>query len=73
MAAKIVNLANPDENETLCVTVEEAEQTLAEMIEKLQSQGYRIEMRHDSGEDYPKYAVYDHGDAWIGLYTIELQ
>jgi biotin operon repressor len=73
MAVRIVNLANPDEAETLCATVDEAEATLAEMIERLESQGYRIEIRHDSGEDYPQYAVYDHSDAWVGLYTIELQ
>ncbi len=34
MAAKIVNLANPDENETLCATVEEARETLAAMVER---------------------------------------
>ncbi len=73
MAAKIVNLANPDEDETLCATVGEAEATLTEMIERLQSQGYRIEIRQETGEDYPQYAVYDHSDAWIALYTIELQ
>ena len=42
MAAKIVNLANPDEHETFCATVEEAEQTLAAMIERIKSQGYRV-------------------------------
>ncbi len=41
MAAKIVNLANPDEDETLCATVEEAEQTLSAMVERFESQGYR--------------------------------
>ena len=73
MAAKIVNLASPDEAETLCATVKEAEQTLAARVEKFESQGYRVEIRDDSGENYPQYAVYDHSDAWIGLYTIELQ
>ncbi len=73
MIAKIVNLANPDEDETLCATVEEAEQTLAAMVERFESQAYRVEKRDDSGENYPQYAVYDHSDAWIGLYTIELQ
>jgi len=29
MAAKIVNLADPDEGETLCASVEDAEQALA--------------------------------------------
>ena len=73
MAAKIVNLANPDEDETLCATVEEARETLDAMIERFKSQGYRVEIKDDSGEDYPQYAVYDHSDAWVGLYTIELQ
>ncbi len=73
MAAKIVNLANPDEDETLCATAEEAEYILAVMVEKFKSQGYRVDEPHLPDEDYPQYAVYDHSDAWIGLYTIELQ
>ncbi len=32
MAAKLVNLANPDEAEMICATAEEAEQTLAAML-----------------------------------------
>ncbi len=73
MAAKIVNLADTDEDETLCATVEEAEQTLSSMVERFESQGYRVEKRDDSGENYPQYAVYNLHDAWVGLYTIELQ
>ena len=42
MAARIVNLADPDEGETLCATVEDAEQALAAMVEKFKSQGYRV-------------------------------
>ena len=72
MAAKIVNLADPDEVETLCATVEEAEQTLAEMVDRFKSQGYRINEQHLPDEPYPQYAVYDHGDTWIGTYTIIL-
>ncbi len=73
MAAKIVNLANPDEDETSCATVEEARETLAAMIEKFKSQGYRIDEQHIPDEDSPQYAVYDRDDAWIGTYTIEPQ
>ena len=73
MAAKIVNLADPDEDETLCATVEEARETLAAMIERFKLQGYRVNEQHSPDEDYPQYAVYDHSDAWIGTYTIELQ
>ena len=73
MAAKIVNLADPDEDETLCETVEEARETLAAMIERFKLQGYRVNEQHSPDEDYPQYAVYDHSDAWIGTYTIELQ
>ncbi len=73
MSARIVNLANPDEDETLCATAEEAEQTLAAMVEKFKSQGYRVVEQHLPAEDYPQYAVYDHSDAWIGTYTIFLQ
>ncbi len=73
MAAKIVNLVDPDEAESLYPTVEEAEQALAQMIERFESQGRRVEKRQNVDEDYPQYAVYDISDAWIGLYTIELQ
>ncbi len=72
MAAKIVNLADPDEGETLCATVEEAEQALAAMVERFKSQGYRVDEQHLPDEDYPQYKVYDRNDAWIGTYTIFL-
>jgi hypothetical protein len=72
MSAKIVNLLDPDEGGTLYATVEEADTALAEMIDKFKTQGYRISRQHLSGEDYPQYAVYDHGDDWIGTYTIVL-
>ncbi len=70
MAARILNLANLDEDETLCATVEEAEQTLAAMVERFKSQGYRVDEQHLANEDYPQYTVYDRNDAWIGTYTI---
>ncbi len=73
MAAKIVNLINPDEDETLCATVEEAVATLAAMVEKFNSQGYRVDEQHLAGEEYTQYAVYDRSDRWIGTYTINLQ
>ncbi len=73
MTAKIVNLANPDEAETLCATVEEAMATLSAMVEKFKSQGYRVDEQHLPNEDYPQYTVYDRNDAWIGTYTIFLQ
>ena len=73
MAARIVNLANPDEDETLCATVEEARETLAAMVERFKLQGYRIDEQHMPDEEYPHYAVYDRDDAWIGTYTIEPQ
>ena len=73
MAAKIVNLADPDEGETLCASVEDAEQALAAMVERFKSQGYRIDEQHLPDQDYPQFAVYDHGDAWIGTYTIILE
>ena len=73
MAAKIVNLAYPDEDETLCATVEEASETLAVMVERFKSQGYRVGEQHIPDEDYPQYAIYDGNDSWIGTYTIILQ
>ncbi len=72
MAAKIVTLVNPDENETLCATVEEAEQALAAMVERFKSQGYRVDKRRFPNEDYPQYTVSDRNDAWIGTSTIFL-
>ncbi len=73
MAAKIVNMANPDEDESLCATVEEARETLPVMVERFKSQGYRVDEQHLPNEDYPQYTVYDRDDAWIGSYTIFLQ
>ena len=52
---------------------EEAKETLAAMVERYESQGYRIAVQHLPDADYPQYAVYDHGDSWIGTYTIILQ
>ncbi len=72
MAVRIVNLADPDEGETLCATVEDAEQSLAAMVERFKLQGYRIAEQHLADADYPQYAIYDHADAWIGTYTIIL-
>ncbi len=73
MAAKIVNLANPDVGETLCVSVEDAEQALAAMVERFKSQGYRIHEQRLPDEDYPQYKVIDLDDAWVGTYTIILE
>ncbi len=73
MAAKIVNLANPDEGETLCANIEDAEQALAAMVERFKSQGYRIEEQRLPDEDYPQYKVVDLDDAWVGTYTIILE
>jgi hypothetical protein len=72
MAARIVNLADPDESATLCASIEDAEQALAAMVERFKSQGYRIAEQHLADADYPQYAIYDHADAWIGTYTIIL-
>lgn len=72
MAAKIVNLINPDEGETLCATVEEARETLAAMVERYKSQDYKVDEQHMPDEDYPQYKVIDVDDAWVGTYTIIL-
>ncbi len=72
MAARIVNLADPDESATLCATVEEAKETLAAMVERYESQGYRIAEQHLPDEEYPQYKVIDFDDAWVGTYTIIL-
>ncbi len=72
MAAKIVNLADPDESATLCATVEEARETLAAMLERYKSQGYRIDEQHLPDEDYPQYKVINFDDAWVRTYTIIL-
>ena len=72
MAAKIVNMANPDREKIFCATVEEARETLAAIVERFRSQGYKVDEQHSRDEDYlyPQYAVYDYSDGWIGTYTI---
>ncbi len=45
MAAKIVNLADPDEGETLYASLEDAEQALAAMVERFKTHGARGETR----------------------------
>ncbi len=73
MSAKIVNLADPDEAEKLCASVEEAGQTLELMTEKFRSQGYTVTEEQIPDADYPQYKVIDPDDAWVGTYTIILQ
>ena len=72
MAARIVNMANLNNDETLCATVEEARGTLAAMVERFRLQGYKVDEQHSPDEDYlyPQYAVSDDSDGWIGTYTI---
>ena len=53
--------------------MEEARETLAVMVERFKSQGYRVGEQHMPDEDYPQYAIYDGNDSWIGTYTIILQ
>lgn len=57
MAAKIVNLVNQDEDETLCATVEETRATLGAMVERFKSQGYRVDEQHLPTEDYPVHGI----------------
>jgi hypothetical protein len=73
MAARIVNLADPDEGEKVCATVEDAEQALAAMVERFKSQGCRIDEQRLPDEDYPQYKVVDVDDEWVGTYTIVLE
>ena len=72
MAARIVNMANPDKDKTLCATVAEARETLAAMVERFKSQGSKVDEQHSPDEVYlyPRYAVSDDSDGWIGTYTI---
>ena len=53
--------------------MEEAKQSLAAMIERFKSQGYRVDEQHIPDDEYPQYAVYDRNDGWIATYTIILQ
>ena len=72
MAARIVDLAKPDDEGTLYESVEEAEQTLASMTKKFRSQGYTVTEQQIPDEDYPQYKITDFDDAWVGTYTIIL-
>ena len=73
MAARIIDLADPDASGTLYGSVEESEQALESMTEKFRSQGYTVTEEQIPGEDYPQYKVIDPDDAWVGTYTIILQ
>ena len=73
MAARIVDLADPDDSGILYGSVEEAEQALAKKTEKFRSQGYTVTEQQISDQDYPQYKVIDPDDAWVGTYTIILQ
>ncbi len=73
MAARIIDLADPDASGTLYGSVEEAEQALESMTEKFRSQGHTVTEEQIPGEDYPQYKVIDPDDAWVGTYTIILQ
>ncbi len=73
MAARIVDLADPDDSGTLYGSVEEAEQTLESMTEKFRSQGYTVTEQRNPDEAHPQYKVTDFDDAWVGTYTVILQ
>ncbi len=73
MAAKIVDLTNPDASGTLYASVEEAEQALALKTKKFRSQGYTVTEQQIPDQDYAQYKVTDIDDAWVGTYTIILQ
>lgn len=72
MAARIVDLVNPDEDGTLYASVNEAEEALSSMVERFRSQGYTVTEQQLPNEDYPQYKVVDSNDAWVGTYTIAL-
>ena len=72
MAARIIDLADPDASGTLCESVEEAEQALESMTNKFRSQGYTVTEERIPNEDFPQYKVIDPGDEWVGTYTITL-
>jgi hypothetical protein len=73
MAARIVNLTNPDYDGTQYGSVEEAEQALALLTKKFRSQGYTVTEQRNPDEAHPQYKVTDFDDAWVGTYTIMLQ
>jgi hypothetical protein len=73
MAARIVNLTNPDYDGTQYGSVEEAEQALALLTKKFRSQGYTVTEQQLTDEDYSQYKVTDFDDAWVGTYTVMLQ
>ncbi len=73
MAARIVDLADPDASGTLYGTVEEATQALESMVEKFRSQGYTVTEQTLPDEDHAQYKVADDSDEWIGTYTIILE
>ena len=67
---RIIDLANPDAEGTLCVSTGEAEQKLEAMLDGFRARNYQIEEEEVPGEEYSRHVVND-GDQWIGTFTIE--
>ena len=72
MAARIVNLADPDDDGALCASEDEARQALETMIERFELQGYTGTEQKLADENEAQYKVDDPDDAWIATYTIIL-
>ena len=70
MAARLVNLADPDDDRTLYASEEEARQALASMVKRLTSQGYTVTEEKLPDEVEAQYKVIDPDDEWVGTYTI---
>ena len=70
MAARLVNLADSDDDSTLYESEEEARQALASMVERLTSQGYTVTEEKLPDEVEAQYKVIDPDDEWVGTYTI---
>ena len=70
MAARIVNLAGPDDDGTLYASEEEARQALASMVERFRLQGYTVTEQTLPDEVEAQYKVVDPDDEWVGTYTI---
>lgn len=67
---RIIDLAQPDAEGTLCENEEEAKHKLEAMLDGFRNKNYEVVEEEIAGEEYPRYVIND-GDQWIGTFTIE--
>ena len=70
MAAKIIDLTNPDDLGKQFASVVEAEQAFSDMLEKFKRQQCTVTKQQSYSKDFSQFKVVDCNDNWVGSYTI---